>query len=196
MENIKTIIQEEINKYIINENINSLTQYANGINKELNEIKNYTVTDRALQNFIKNFEIYSIQIINAINRCVKANSLNEGFGNWGIDIPPELGGNFWNDARRGYYNTKNFLTRGRYGHYNGNNGRTANGVDRNTVKSVKLYVLLRQYPQRKRACENANSKFNLYQQVPPIFQIIHIMDGLYNEYENLKQQNNAQGTNP
>lgn len=190
--NLKKIINEEVNKYIINENINSLMQYANGINNELNKLKNHSVTDKSLNTFISNFEVYCIQVIHAIKRCIKANNLNESLSNWGINIPPELGGNIWNDAKSGYYYTKNLLTRGGYG----GNGRTVNGVDRNTVKSVKLQVLLKQYPQRKKECNNANFKYNLYQQAPPIFEIIRIMDGLYNEYENLKQQNNAQGSNP
>ena len=192
---IKLIISEEINKFIINENINSLLQYTNGINNELNKIKDHSVTDRSLNTFIRNFEVYCIQVIHAVNRCVKANNLNEGFGNWGINIPPELGGNFWNDARRGYYATKNFLTRGNYG----NNGMTTNGVNPNTVPSVKLSVLMRQFPQKKRECETRNRQMSLYQQVPPILAIIQYLEQIYNEYNNLlqqQQQNNAQGTNP
>jgi hypothetical protein len=192
--NIKSIINEEINKYIINENVNSLMQYTNGINKELNKIKNYTVTDRALQNFIKNFEVYCIQVIHAVNRCVKANNLNEGLSNWGINIPPELGGNFWNDAKRGYYKTKNFLTRGSYG----NNGMR-NDVNPNTVPSVKLSVLMQQFPQKKQECDSKNAQMSLYQQVPPILTIVQYLEQIYNEYNNLlqqQQQNNAQGTNP
>ena len=192
--NIKSIINEEINKYIINENVNSLMQYTNGINKELNKIKNYTVTDRVLQNFIKNFEVYCIQVIHAVNRCVKANNLNEGLSNWGINIPPELGGNFWNDAKRGYYKTKNFLTRGSYG----NNGMR-NDVNPNTVPSVKLSVLMQQFPQKKQECDSKNAQMSLYQQVPPILTIVQHLEQIYNEYNNLlqqQQQNNAQGTNP
>ena len=193
--NIKSIINEEINKFIINENINSLTQYANGISKELNKLKNHSVTDRPLNTFIKNFEVYCIQVIHAVNRCVKANNLNESLSNWGINIPPELGGNFWNDAKRGYYNTKRFLTRGNYG----NNGMATNGVNPNTVSSVKLSVLMQQFPQKKQECETKNRQMSLYQQVPPILAIVQYLEQIYNEYNNLLQQqrqNNAQGTNP
>ena len=191
--NIKLIINEEINKFIINENVNSLLQHANGINNKLNKLKNHSVTDKSLNTFIRNFEVYCIQVIHAVNRCVKANNLNEGLGNWGINIPPELGGNFWNDAKRGYYKTKNFLTRGSYG----NNSMTSNGVNPNTVPSVKLSVLMQQFPQKKQECDNKNAQMNLYQQVPPILDIVQYLEQIYNEYNNLlQQQNNAQGTNP
>ena len=191
--NLKKIINEEINKFIINENVNSLMQYANGINKELNKLKNHSVTDRSLNTFIRNFEVYCIQVIHAVNRCVKANNLNEGLGNWGINIPPELGGNFWNDAKRGYYKTKNFLTRGNHG----NNGMATNGVNPNTVPSVKLSVLMQQFPQKKQECESKNAQMGLYQQVPPILAIVQYLEQIYNEYNSLlQQQNNAQGTNP
>lgn len=190
--NLKEIINEEINKFIINENINSLTQYANGINNQLNRLKNHSVTDRSLNTFIRNFEVYCIQVIHAVNRCVKANNLNEGLSNWGINIPPELGGNFWNDAKRGYYKTKNFLTRGNYG----NNGMR-NGVNPKAVPSVKLSVLMQQFPKKKQECDNKNAQMNLYQQVPPILDIVQNLEQIYNEYNNLvQQQNNAQGSNP
>lgn len=192
--NLKKIINEEINKFIINENINSLMQSANGINNELSKLKNHSVTDRSLNTFISNFEVYCIQVIHAVNRCVKANNLNEGLSNWGINIPPELGGNFWNDAKRGYYKTKNFLTRGNYG----NNGMR-NGVNPNTVPSVKLSVLMQQFPQKKQECETRNRQMNLYQQVPPILAIVQYLEQIYNNYNSLlqqQQQNNAQGINP
>lgn len=195
---IKKIINEEINKFIINENINSLMQLANRINNELNKLKNHSVTDSSLNTFINNFEVYCIQVIHAIKRCVKANNLNEGLSNWGLNLPPELGGNFWNDARRGYYKTKNFLTRGNYGS-NGSNGVTTNGVNPNSVKSVKLSELMRQFPRKKRECENENARKDLYQQVPPILYIVQYLEQIYNEYNNLlqqQQQNNAQGINP
>ena len=190
----KKIINEEINKFIINENVNSLLQYANGINNKLSKLKNYSVTDRSLNTFISNFEVYCIQVIHAVNRCVKANNLNEGLSNWGINIPPELGGNFWNDAKRGYYNTKRFLTRGSYE----SNGMR-NCVNPNTVSSVKLSVLMQQFPQKKQECDSKNAQKNLYQQVPPILAIVQYLEQIYNEYNNLlqqQQQNNAQGTNP
>jgi hypothetical protein len=74
-----------------------------------------------------------------------------------------------------------------------------NGVNPNTVPSVKLSVLMQQFPQKKQECDNKNAQMNLYQQVPPILAIVQYLEQIYNEYNNLlqqQQQNNAQGTNP
>lgn len=202
MDIIRKIINEEIDRLIINENINTLGQYANNINNQLNRIKNYTITDASLSNFISGFEIYCIQVINAIKRCIKANSLNEGLRDWGINIPPELGGNFWNDARMGYYATKRglqrFFNNNGYGYgKNGNGNRTSNNVNPRTVPSVRLFKLMEQYPEKKAECEYRNSRENLYTQVPPIFAIVQNLDKIYGEYHYLsQQQNNAQGSNP
>jgi hypothetical protein len=190
MKNIKAIINEEINKFIIFENINNLSQYAASINNELNRIQNIDGLNSQLKKFVYNFEVYCIQIIHAIKRCVQANSLNEGLGSWGINIPPELGGNFWNDAVRGYYKTKNFLNRGGYG--NNKKGNALNGINQNTVPSVKLSELLRQYP----SWENNCIKYQISQYVPNINNILQYIKRLQVEYTQLLQQQNAQGTNP
>ena len=144
MNKIKSIIREEIGRFIINENINNLSRYANTINGYLNQMANIDSLQPQVKQVTMNFMKYCIQIIHAINRCVQANSLNESLSNWGINVPPELGGNFWNDAVRGYYKTKNFLTRGRNGMHN---GKTSNGINQNTLPSVKLSELLRNLPR-------------------------------------------------
>jgi hypothetical protein len=117
--------------------------------------------------------------------------LNEGLGSWGINIPPELGGNFWNDAVKGYYKTKNFLNRGGYG--NNKKGNALNGINQNTVPSVKLSELLRQYP----SWENNCIKYQINQYVPNINNILQYIKRLQVEYTQLlQQQQNAQGANP
>lgn len=192
--NIKSIIKEEINRFIINENINNLSQYANKLNDYLNRMQYINGLQPQLRKVANDFMKYCIQIIHAINRCVQANSLNEGLSNWGINIPPELGGNFWNDAVRGYYKTKNFLTRGRNGMYN---GKVINGINRNTLPSVKLSELLRNLPSWENQCIRYQLNQNIQGNV--INGIIQTLNQLNTEYNNLlqqQQQNNAQGANP
>ena len=196
MNKIKSIIREEIGRFIINENINNLSRYANTINGYLNQMQNINSLQPQISKVATDFMKYCMQIIHAINRCVKANSLNEGLSNWGINVPPELGGNFWNDAVRGYYKTKNLLTRGRSGMYN---GRTINGINQNTLPSVKLSELLRNLPSWENQCIRYQLNQNIQGNV--INGIIQTLYQLNQEYTSMvqtaQQQNqNAQGTNP
>ena len=78
MNKIKSIIREEIGRFIINENINNLSRYANTINGYLNQMANIDSLQPQVKQVTMNFMKYCIQIIHAINRCVQANSLNEG----------------------------------------------------------------------------------------------------------------------
>ena len=192
MKNIRTIINEEINKFIIRENIQSLAQLGTELDKLLKSVCKIPTDNlnQGADKLLYNTEYYVIQIIQAINRCVQTNNLNEGLGSWGINIPPELGGNFWNDAVRGYYKTKNFLNRGGYG--NNKKGNALNGINQNTVPSVKLSELLRQYP----SWENNCIKYQINQYVPNINNILQYIKRLQVEYTQLLQQQNAQGTNP
>lgn len=197
MNKIKSIIREEIGRFIINENVSNLSKYANTINGYLNKMQNIDSLQPQIKQVTMNFMKYCIQIIHAINRCVQANSLNEGLSNWGINVPPELGGNFWNDAVRGYYKTKNFLTRGRSGMYN---GKAINGINQNTLPPVKLSELLRNLPSWENQCNwyqlNQNIKGNV---INSIIQILKQLNTEYNQIaQNIQQQQsqNAQGTNP
>ena len=167
------------------------------INGYLNKMQNIDSLQPQIKQVTMNFMKYCIQIIHAINRCVQANSLNEGLSNWGINVPPELGGNFWNDAVRGYYKTKNFLTRGRSGMYN---GKAINGINQNTLPPVKLSELLRNLPSWENQCNryqlNQNIKGNV---INSIIQILKQLNTEYNQIaQNIQQQQsqNAQGTNP
>lgn len=196
MNKIKSIIREEIGRFIINENINNLSRYANEINGYLNQMQNIDSLQPQISKVATDFMKYCIQIIHAINRCVQANSLNEGLGNWGINVPPELGSNFWNYAVRGYYKTKNLLTRGRYGSYS---GKAINGINPNTLKSVKLSELLRNLPSWENQCIRYQLNKNIGKNI--INSIIQTLYQLNREYTSMvqtaQQQNqNAQGTNP
>jgi len=192
MRNIKKVINEVINQFILNENINSLTQYTQRINNELNQIQNIDGLNQQLNQFVNNFIKYCVQIIYAVRRCVQANSLNENLSDWGLNLPPELGGNFWNDYTRGYYKTKNFFTPNNYGNAN-KKGNALKNVNQNTLPSVKLSELLRQLPQWENNC----ARYQIDQYIPNIGIIIQTIKGLQTEYNQLvQQQQNAQGQNP
>lgn len=209
MNRINRIIQEEINKFLISEAIDftNLKTYANDLNNSLGEISNVSNNngmDKGLKQFLYNFVVYCVQIIAAINRCIQANTLNEvsmgSLSSYGINLPGELGGNLWQDAKQGYYGTKRFFQRGGYG--NSKSSGYANGkqVNANTVPSVKLSVLLQNLPRWQRDYQTAYTKYNLANNVrltSDFNKIIGnngIIPNIQNEYN--AQMRNAQGTNP
>lgn len=206
MDIISRVIKEEINRYILSEAVDftNLQTYANELNNSLGNIStlsNDNTVDKGLRKFLYDFVVYCVQIIAAINRCIKANSLNEALGglsNYGINLPPELGGNLWNDAVRGYYNTKNFL-QNRRGNYNGNSASGyANGrVNQNTVPSVKLSFLLQQLPKWQQAYATKASQYNIMSNVQLTNDFNRILgnNGIIPniQAEYTLQQQNAQG---
>ena len=207
MNKIDRIIKEEINRFILSEviNFNNLNTLASKLNDSLGNIRNFSANkglDKRLRKFFYDFVVYCLQIINAINRCAKANSLNEaswgGLSNYGINLPPELGGNIWSDAKEGYYGTKNFFERGRgYGAVYGN---SANGVNQNSVPSVKLQVLLQKVQEWQTRYRDIYRNFGLgnnqsYQQIVNDFNNIivgnnSIIPNIVVEYQ--RQLQNAQ----
>lgn len=203
MKNIRTIINEEISKYIITENIQSLMQLGNQLNVLLKQVCKIPTDNlnQGANKFLYDTEYFVVQIVQAINRCVQANNLNESLGDWGINIPPELGGNFWYDAKRGYYNTKNYLTRGSNG-YNAQNAAKGNYGKANatTVKSEKLSSLLQRSTQIYQNYQVGESKYQIPQYAPQISQgmrnIFVKIEEINKQYNALVSQQNAQGQNP
>lgn len=208
MNNIKVIINEEINKFIITENIQTLMQLGNQLNNMLKQVCKMP-TNNLNQNadkLIYNTEYFVIQIIQAINRCVQKNNLNEGFfsglnftSGWGLNIPPELGGNFWNDAKRGYYNTKNLLNGNK--HNSKNITKTQYGkINTTTVKSEKLSSLLQRSTQMYQNYLAEEARYQIPQNAPQISQgmrnIFAKIGEINQQYNQLLQNQNAQGTNP
>lgn len=214
---LKQIIKEEIFKFILNEasQINQLTPYANEINDSLNKmgnIDNQNVNDAKLKKFFHNFTTYSVQIIHAINRCVKANSLNEGaftkLGDtvadtamspfksiWnGLNLPLELGGNFANDFRKGYYYGQEIL----------NGGKTNvkdEQIDDQTVPSIKLSVLLSNLPKWQNSYQNFNRTYAIesnytYEMHNILNDILPRLSTTYNNLINAAQQQSQGTQNP
>ena len=207
MKNIRTIINEEISKYIITENIQSLMQLGNQLNVLLKQVCKIPTDNlnQGANKILYDTEYFVVQIVQAINRCVRANNLNESLGDWGINIPPELGGNFWYDAKRGYYNTKNYLTKANNG-YNAQNAQNAakgnyGKVNTTTVRSEKLSTLLQRSTQVYQNYQVGESKYQIQQYAPQISQgmrnIFVKIEEINKQYNALvAQQQNAQGQNP
>lgn len=159
MDNISRIIREEINKYIISEDIdfNGLQTLANELNgNSLGIISNASSDksfDKNLRRYFESVSIYCVQIIAAINRCIQSQNLNEasfggGLSSYGINLPGVLGGNIVSDFNQGYRNTKNWAMGGT--NYTNGKAYSKNGnVNGRQVPSVKLSVLLSQLPQKR-----------------------------------------------
>lgn len=204
MKNIRAIINEEINKYIITENIQSLMQLGNQLNVLLKQVCKIPTDNlnQGANKLLYDTEYFVVQIVQAINRCVQANNLNESLGDWGINIPPELGGNFWYDAKRGYYNTKNYLTKGGNGYNAQNAAKGKNSkVNATTVKSERLSTLLQRSTQVYQNYNVGESKYQIPQYAPQISQgmrnIFVKIEEINKQYNALVvQQQNAQGQNP
>jgi hypothetical protein len=203
--NIDRIIKEEINRFILSEAIDfsNLTNYSNQLNASIGNLRNLNSNgfNEELNNFLRDLSIYGIQIIAAINRCAQANNLNEAsWGNlssYGINLPGELGGNLWSDAKEGYWKTVNFLNRnrngGRKGYANGNRKGSNNmsGISSNTVPSEKLSVLLQALPQWEQRYGVIDAKYNVGDLTQePYIMLRDIIPNIEREYN--AQMQNAQ----
>ena len=206
MNKINKIIREEIERYILSEAIDfsGLNGYANQLNKTLALINNASSNnnyDPKLRKYFYNFVVYCVQIIAAINRCVQSKNLNEaywgGLSNYGINLPGELGGNISSDFKQGYRGTKNWIMGN--GRGNVGNGSYGNGtVNGKTVPTVKLSILLSQFPQKQQEYANYNFKYNITNNNPKLDmkfkQILGNNGIIYNiQKEYQAQVRNAQG---
>ena len=151
MNNYKRIIREEINKLILYEaiDVSPLSKYIQPLQKCVSDLRNIGYSNnKEVDAFLKDICEYILQVIFGVDRCVKANSLNEDFrlSDYGVQYPAELGGNLWNDFENGLYKGANWARTQLYkrGYLDG--GNAANGKpngntnvnDPNNVPSVKL----------------------------------------------------------
>lgn len=174
---INEIIKEEIGEFILNEvaDFQQLSQLNNTLYTLTNEMsRSISVAnlDTNRTQFVNNFKTYCLQIINAIKRCVKKQSINEwnigGLSSYGINLPPQLGGNISSDYLSGYHWMQNALLNGNNSQKGGNTN-TNNG---NTVKSVKLLVLLQNLQRWKQNYAQMNINHEIDNQVPQVAQIL------------------------
>ena len=176
MNNYKRIIREEINKLILSEaiDVSPLSKYIQPLQKCVSDLKNMGYSNnKEVDAFLKDTCEYILQVIFGIDRCVKANSLNEDFrlSDYGVQYPAELGGNLWNDFENGLYKGANWARNQLYkrGYLDG--GNAANGKPNgkpndntnvnnpNNVPSVKLADSLRNLSQISLRYQDLTNKY-------------------------------------
>ena len=176
MNNYKRIIREEINKLILSEaiDVSPLSKYIQPLQKCVSDLKNMGYSNnKEVDAFLKDTCEYILQVIFGIDRCVKANSLNEDFrlSDYGVQYPAELGGNIWNDFENGLYKGTNWARNQLYkrGYLDG--GNAANGKPNgkpndntnvnnpNNVPSVKLADSLRNLSQISLRYQDLTNKY-------------------------------------
>ena len=172
MNNYKRIIREEINKLILSEaiDVSPLSKYIQPLQKCVSDLKNMGYSNnKEVDAFLKDTCEYILQVIFGIDRCVKANSLNEDFrlSDYGVQYPAELGGNLWNDFENGLYKGANWARNQLYkrGYLDG--GNAANGKpngntnvnNTNNVPSVKLADSLRNLSQISLRYQDLTNKY-------------------------------------
>ena len=211
MNNYKRIIREEINKLILSEaiDVSPLSKYIQPLQKCVSDLKNMGYSNnKEVDAFLKDTCEYILQVIFGIDRCVKANSLNEDFrlSDYGVQYPAELGGNIWNDFENGLYKGANWARNQLYkrGYLDG--GNAANGKPNgkpndntnvnnpNNVPSVKLADSLRNLSQISLRYQDLTNKYP--NEMSKYSNIIY--DALGNYISNLNREynqikSNAQG---
>ena len=208
MNNYKRIIREEISRLILSEAIDTspLAKYMQPLKKYVEDIKNLGFTkNKEIDAFLNDLCTYIFQVIFAIDRCVKANSLNEDFrlSDYGVQYPSELGGNLWNDFENGLYKGANWARKQLYkrGHIganaNGNTNTSQDNSNPNNIPSVKLSELVNNsYAQISLRFQGLASKYpnELSSHSNIIIDALQSINQVKREYMTLQQ--NAQGTNP
>ena len=188
---------------MINEavNIASLSNFVNPLKNYSSEIMNINgIKEAEVNRFLDGLNRYILQIIFGIERCVKANSLNEDFraSDYGIEIPRELGGQFLDDLENGFYKGSNWVGN-KMGYnakgaarYNGGVGGN-NSVNPNSVPTVKLADSLRELQKYAFEYQRLDARFNIQNVSQAPANALMEIGNLQRVYQ---QMINAQGTNP
>lgn len=202
------IIREEINRLILSEalDVSPLGKYIQPLQKCVSDIRNIGYSNnKEIDAFLNDICTYILQIIFGIDRCVKANSLNEDFrlSDYGIQYPAELGGNLWNDFESGWNKGANWARAQLYkkGYMGNGNRRNTNGGenttdntdtnDPNNVPTVRLEDSLRNLSQISLRYQDINNRYtNEMSQYSNV-----IYDALGNYISNLNREFNQIKTN-
>lgn len=203
MNKIDKIINEEINRFILTEAVDftNLKMYSDNLNKSLGDISTWSADkslDKRLRKFFYDFVVYCVQIISAINRCMKANNLDEarfgGLSDYGINLPPELGGNLWRDAKEGFYDTTRFINNMRGGNY-GKGSYASGKPTSSSVPSVKLVVLLNNIPKWQTLYKKYDASYSLSSN-PAITSKFYDLLGTGGLIERIKMEYDTQKSKP
>ena len=206
MNKIDKIINEEINRFILTEAIDftNLKMYSDNLNKSLGDISTWSADkslDKRLRKFFYDFVVYCVQIVSAINRCMKANNLDEArigsLSDYGINLPPQLGGNMWRDAKEGYYDTQRLINKwqgnSRHSYASGSYG--GGKPSASSVPSVKLAVLLNDIPKWQTLYKKYDASYSLSSN-PAITSKFYDLLGTGGLIERIKMEYDTQKSKP
>lgn len=186
MELYQKIIREEIEKYILKEDFNSIISYRNKLKTLVTELGNYRPNITYVEQFLTNLTKYTLQIIFALDRCARANTLNESLHDYGIELPQEL--NVWNNVKNSYRDAKNYINRNFVnGGYTSSYARVGNP---NNLPTEKLSVLLSKLQQYQTTFNKINGTYNLDFETTKPREIMTTIASLQQDYI---QTTNAQG---
>lgn len=198
------IIREEISRLLYEAiDVSPLAKYIQPLKKCVSELRSLGLSkNKEVDAFLNDVCTYILQVIFGIDKCVKANSLNEDFrlSDYGVQYPAELGGNLWNDFENGLYKGANWARRNLYkrgyvgngvngksnGSPNGKPNGNTNVNNPNNVPSVKLADSLRNLSHISLRYQDLTNKYpNEMSQYSNI-----IYDALGNYISNLNREYN------
>lgn len=190
---LKKIIREEINKFLIKEGIEELRAFSNALQREFQTLVNVnaSVREQEVNEWVKRFIYYTVQVIHGIERCTSRNSLNEAWTDYlGIrNLPAELGGNIPYHFDKGYYWTKRNLG-ALMGNNNGQAPQQTNmgQYNQHNVRSVRLAdslgqinAWLGQYRHLEQKHNLPTTQPNLHKVISDIFRILNNLNTKYQQ---------------
>ena len=199
------IIREEINR-IISEavDVSPLAKYIQPLKKYVSELRNIGYcNNKEVDAFLNDVCTYILQVVFGIDRCIKANSLDEDFrlSDYGVQYPAELGGNILNDFEQGLYKGSNWARNQLYKMGKLNNGSNADGKENtvnnddnpNRIPTVKLEELLRNLPQISLKYQDLINRYQniMSQYSNTIYDALSCISNINNDFRQIKT--NAQG---
>ena len=198
--NIRKIIKEEINRFI-SESVSPLQELERDAEtldtmyeKLTVRISKMTTASKELDDLMFATEYFTVQLISAINKCVRSNNINESLADYGIYLPSQLR-NLDYSFIRGYNNTERFLNKNfrgggnsRYGAaYQKDSPMKSRRFNKNSVNQKRLGVLLNDnFKNLKQKYSKISGEAN--QQAPEINSIITYVEGyVIPNYKKAKQ---------
>ena len=181
-----------------------MAKYIQPLKKCVSELRSLGLSkNKEVDAFLNDVCTYILQVIFGIDRCVKANSLNEDFrlSDYGVEYPAELGGNLWNDFENGLYKGANWARnqlykRGKLDKGNETNNKEntlADDNNPNSVPSVKLEESLRNLPQISLRYQDLTNRYQniMSKYSNAIYDALNCISSVNNDFRQIKA--NAQG---
>lgn len=191
--NLRRIIREEIDKFLIREGVEELNAYSDKLQRQIETLANIgaSIKEQEVNKWVTDFVYYTAQVIHGVNRCVSKGSLNEAWNEYlGIrNVPAALGGNIPYHFDKGYYWTKRKLGGLLGGKQQGNKQANMGQYNQHNVKSVRLAESLNNADAWSKQYMTLNSKYNLSATQPNLHKAVmdtfKLLSGLKGKYEHL-----------